>query len=86
MVAAAAGLGFVLGGGLFRPLAARIFRTGVRLAILPLVRHQAQAILSPILDEYLGTGRGTERTERVVPGRPEPPRRREARERETGAE
>lgn len=43
-VAAALGIGFVLGGGLFTPLTARIvglgMRIGVRLALLPMLKDQ----------------------------------------------
>jgi hypothetical protein len=40
MVAAAAGLGYVLGGGLFSPLTGKIIRIGMRAAIIPLVKSQ----------------------------------------------
>jgi hypothetical protein len=38
MVAAAAGLGYVLGGGLFSPLTGRLLRIGVKVALIPLIR------------------------------------------------
>jgi hypothetical protein len=44
MVAAAAGVGYVLGGGLFSPLTARLVRYGLRLAIIPLVKSQIEAL------------------------------------------
>jgi hypothetical protein len=40
MVAAAIGVGYVLGGGLFTPLTARMLRVGVRLAMLPFVKDE----------------------------------------------
>ncbi|MGZ6125515.1 MAG: hypothetical protein ACXWLR_11185 [Myxococcales bacterium] len=40
MVLAAAGVGYVLGGGLFSPLTARVVRIGLRLALIPLVKSQ----------------------------------------------
>ncbi|HET9450604.1 MAG TPA: hypothetical protein VFO83_06970 [Aggregicoccus sp.] len=40
MVAAALGVGYVLGGGLFTPLTARMLRVGVRLAMLPFVKDE----------------------------------------------
>lgn len=40
MVAAALGVGYVLGGGLFTPLTARLLRVGVRLAMLPFVKDE----------------------------------------------
>jgi hypothetical protein len=39
-VAVAAGVGFVLGGGLFRPIFSRAIRTGVRLALVPYLKSQ----------------------------------------------
>jgi hypothetical protein len=44
MVLAAAGVGYVLGGGLFSPLTARLVRYGLRLAIIPLVKSQIEAL------------------------------------------
>jgi hypothetical protein len=40
MVLAAAGIGYVLGGGLFSPLTGKIARIGLRLALIPLVKSQ----------------------------------------------
>jgi hypothetical protein len=40
MVAAAIGVGYVLGGGLFTPLTARMLRVGVCLAMLPFVKDE----------------------------------------------
>lgn len=45
MVAAAAGVGYVLGGGLFSPMTARLVRYGLRLAIIPLVKSQLAGIV-----------------------------------------
>jgi hypothetical protein len=45
MVAAAAGIGYVLGGGLFSPLTARLLRYGLRLALIPLVKSQLKGIV-----------------------------------------
>ena len=45
MVAAAAGIGDVLGGGLFSPMTARLVRYGIRLAIIPLVKSQLAGIV-----------------------------------------
>src|SRR5689334_15010351 len=41
---AAAGIGYVLGGGLFTPFTARIIRLGVRLAALPFVKDELLGI------------------------------------------
>lgn len=40
MVLAAAGLGYLFGGGLFSPLTGRVVRIGLRLALIPLVKSQ----------------------------------------------
>jgi hypothetical protein len=40
MVLAAAGIGYLLGGGLFSPLTGRAVRIGLRLALIPLVKSQ----------------------------------------------
>ena len=60
-VAAAVGIGYVLGGGLFSPLTASIVRLGVRiglrLAVLPLLK-QEMAELVETLDDDEGKGRG----------------------------
>jgi len=40
MLAAALGVGYVLGGGLFTPLTRRMLRLGLRLAALPLVKDE----------------------------------------------
>ena len=45
MVAVAAGVGYVLGGGLFSPMTARLVRYGLRLAIIPLVKSQLAGIV-----------------------------------------
>ncbi|HWE22540.1 MAG TPA: hypothetical protein VG496_01245 [Myxococcales bacterium] len=43
MVAAALGVGYVLGGGLFSPTTARLLRIGLRLALVPIIRSQINA-------------------------------------------
>ena len=45
MVLAAVGVGYVLGGGLFSPMTARLVRYGIRLAIIPLVKSQLAGIV-----------------------------------------
>ncbi|HEY5089976.1 MAG TPA: hypothetical protein VIK30_08405 [Polyangia bacterium] len=62
-VAAALGLGYVIGGGIFTPLTARIvrlgLRIGVRLAIVPLLKDQIAGLASVLADGDSGAGRGT---------------------------
>lgn len=48
MVAAAAGIGYLLGGGLFSPMTARLVRYGLRLAIIPLVKSQLSGIIGGV--------------------------------------
>lgn len=43
MVAAALGVGYVLGGGLWSPLTGKLLRVGLRLAILPVIKSQLAA-------------------------------------------
>src|SRR5688500_541361 len=40
MIAAAVGVGYLLGGGLFTRTTAQLFRLGIRLAALPLVKDE----------------------------------------------
>ena len=44
MVLAAAGVGYLLGGGLFSPLTGRAVRIGLRLALIPLIKSQLSNI------------------------------------------
>src|ERR1043165_5400876 len=61
-VAAALGIGYVLGGGLFTPLTGRIVRLGVRigmrLAVLPLFRQEIAQLVDSIEDEDVTSSRG----------------------------
>ena len=63
-VAAAIGIGYVLGGGLFSPLTARIvrlgLRIGLRLAVLPLLKDELFGIWSRALDGGDGEGESAE--------------------------
>jgi hypothetical protein len=45
MVCAAAGIGYLLGGGLFSPTTGRLVRYGIRLALIPLLKSQIGAVL-----------------------------------------
>lgn len=60
-VAAAVGIGYVLGGGLFSPLTASIVRLGVRiglrLAVLPLLKQEMAELVEDLGDEE-GKGKG----------------------------
>lgn len=50
MVAAAFGVGYVLGGGLFTPFTARVLRLGLRLAALPLVKDELLGLAEQAVD------------------------------------
>ncbi len=52
MIAAAAGVGYVLGGGLFTPLTGRLIKLGVRLAALPFVKDELIGMAESALDGY----------------------------------
>jgi hypothetical protein len=58
MVAGAVGIGFVLGGGLFTRLSAKIFDAGLRaalMAVLPVLgEHIAQIVRGPKLNKEKG--------------------------------
>ena len=60
-VAAALGIGYVLGGGLFSPLTASIVRLGVRiglkLAVLPLLKQEMAELVETLEDDE-GKGKG----------------------------
>jgi hypothetical protein len=52
MVAAALGVGYVLGGGLFTPLTARVIKLGVRLAMLPFVKDELLGMAETALQGF----------------------------------
>jgi hypothetical protein len=57
-VAAAIGIGYVLGGGLFTPLTGRIVRLGLgigmRLAVLPLLKREVAELIESIDEDDEG--------------------------------
>jgi hypothetical protein len=56
MVAAALGVGYVLGGGLFSGLTFRLVGLGVRLAAIPLVKHQLLDLAEAAVSGFTGGG------------------------------
>ncbi len=60
-VAAAIGIGYVLGGGLFTPLTGRIvrfgMRLGMRLAVLPLLKQEMAELIEEIDEEPRESGK-----------------------------
>lgn len=53
-LAAAAGVGYILGGGLFTPLTARMVRLGVKLAALPFVKDELLGMAEAAVDQIAG--------------------------------
>ena len=59
LVAAAIGVGYVLGGGLFTPLTARLLRVGVRMAMLPFVKDELMGMAEAAMHGFTSaTGQG----------------------------
>jgi hypothetical protein len=54
MVAAAAGIGYVLGGGLFTSLTGRVLRLGLRVAALPFVKDELVGLAEAAVDGLAG--------------------------------
>ncbi len=52
-VAAALGVGYVLGGGLFSPTTKKLLKVGMRLAVIPFVKGQLAAIAGVAAGEPL---------------------------------
>lgn len=59
MVAAAFGIGYVLGGGLFTPTTARVVGLGVKLASVPVIREALLGMAEAAVDGFLA-GAGSE--------------------------
>jgi hypothetical protein len=55
MVAAALGVGYVLGGGLFSRLTFRMVGLGVRMAAIPLVKHQLLEMAEAAVSGFTGS-------------------------------
>lgn len=53
VVAAAVGVGYLLGGGLFTPLTARLVRMGLKLAALPFVKDELMAMAENAVDGFV---------------------------------
>jgi hypothetical protein len=53
LVAAALGIGYVVGGGLFTPTTARLIRLGMKLAAIPLVRDRMLDLAESAVDGML---------------------------------
>jgi hypothetical protein len=53
MLAAAAGVGYVLGGGLFTPLTARMVRLAFKLAALPFVKDELLGMAESAVDGFV---------------------------------
>lgn len=60
MMAAALGVGYILGGGLFTPTTARLIRLGVRLAALPFVKDELLAMAENAVQGFQAGSRAVE--------------------------
>lgn len=58
MLAAAAGVGYLLGGGLFTRLTSRMVHLGFRLAALPLVKDEVLGIAESAVEQLTGRAKG----------------------------
>jgi hypothetical protein len=60
-IAAAVGIGYVLGGGIFTPLTSRIvslgLRLGIRLAVLPMLKDEISVLADALAGEGESKGR-----------------------------
>ena len=56
MVAAAAGIGYLLGGGLFSPLTGKLVRIGIRLALIPVIKSQLANMAGAAQEAVAGEG------------------------------
>ncbi len=54
MVAAAVGVGYVLGGGLFSSLTFRLFGLGVKVAAIPIVKQQLLGLAGAAVSGFAG--------------------------------
>lgn len=57
MVAAALGVGYVVGGGLFTPSTTRLLRLGMKLAAVPVVRNRLLDIAEAAIDGVLAAAK-----------------------------
>ena len=48
MVAAALGIGYVLGGGLWSPLTGKLVKVGLRLALIPMIKSQVESFAEAV--------------------------------------
>jgi hypothetical protein len=55
MLAAAVGIGYVVGGGLLTPTTFRIFQLGLKLASVPLIQNSLFALAETALDGVLSS-------------------------------
>ncbi len=53
LVAAALGIGYVVGGGLLTPTTARLLRLGMKLASVPIVQDKLLEVAETVLDSML---------------------------------
>jgi hypothetical protein len=71
-LAMAAGVGYVLGGGLFTPLTARFFRLAARLAALPFVKDELLGMAEAALSGMSGAAEGQRAQKATYPNQTPP--------------
>ena len=59
MICVAAGVGYVLGGGLFSPTTSRLLKLGMRLAIIPFVKSQLATMAGQVASAAAQAGEGS---------------------------
>jgi hypothetical protein len=67
MVAAALGIGYLFGGGLFTPMTARLFRLGIKVAAVPLVRDELMSFAESAIDGVLDRARKLNQNVNAIP-------------------
>lgn len=64
VIAAAAGLGYILGGGLFSPFTRRILRVGFKAMALPVAASQLRQLAQTATGDNISIGQGSTDTDR----------------------
>lgn len=68
---AAAGIGYVLGGGLFTPLTAKVLRFGLKLAAIPLVKDELLGMAHGAVDGFVQSARERQQAVASAPVAPD---------------
>lgn len=71
MLLAAAGIGYVLGGGLFTPLTAKVVRFGFKLAAIPFVKDELLGMAHGAVDGFVQSARERQESMASAPVAPD---------------